>query len=683
LAIDDLKQKLIQILSSAEKALSMTEVLRTLEDEDIEAQASDVRGALRELEKDHKIASLEDKNSHGNSISSYRMITKQMLSEAITRNDFEEQEKRKLLRELIDDSTGRYSTMPPNEIQSMFATAARSLLLEDPRHLFIEFAKWLKVQHMQQVSMYKHFKDKGRKAEAERHYRNLTGLERYADSVFTRMLGVPTQLRNGSTLRNGPFFLRLNRSTLEDASVLSDTELAKYVGLSVYGAHVIERFSVSGIKPPIHTGGTDASIQPISISQLLPWQVEPSEINIVTSVGVRYDIYKGVRDFDRHPDPRVLAQYERNQAIGEGLLIPPSGSLGFEPEMEDRVKEAAMDLRQYTKDFEMMFSIEPNVKVHFRDGRVFPMEHRLSDALQTTFHGEMVRASLKAFRNIVNMIGTENGDVLYSGFVKRAGVSILAPFVMWYIGFGSKEKLGTSIDPDMALEDFLKSSYTDNYVVNRLFSSIKDQLGKNEVYLSFRILRRFQSMEEPFVQNFEPTTDRKVWSQRLKKYGDEMIGGGSEESGADLIANLCAHAAIVQFYCSLILNPDYEPKAQIPRLELLLPYLDFERTLSSPADGGSRQEEYIRRILSTMFYPGVLEPYPDQLFYFSSESPEVFIAPKPVCDAHISAKEIAHVYRDDFIELLVKEAKLYWLEKKSEHISPVGGDQNTKKSERP
>jgi len=68
-----------------------------------------------------------------------------------------------------------------------------------------------------------------------------------------------------------------------------------------------------------------------------------------------------------------------------------------------------------------------------------------------------------------------------------------------------------------------------------------------------------------------------------------------------------------------------------------------------------------------MFKQGVLVDYPDSLFHFSSNSPEFFLAPKPVCEAHDSAKLIAKIYRDDFIELLINEARTYWLAKTRGH----------------
>ena len=656
----DLKQKLIELLKSTDRPLSVGDILESLE---LDERPSTVRQALRSLEDEKQIVSfIEPRSEVGRPKKFYRAIDEEaVLSTAMTRDAYE---RHNLLRELIDDSAGRYSTMPFEEAKAIFRSAARRLLSEDPRDLFVKFAQWLTSQHKSEIQLYKDCRNRGLKNDAEKHLRNIIRLEKCANVIFTRMLGVPAQIRqDDGTLKPGPFILKLNKRKLADESNLKPTELRKYVSWSVHGSHVLEKFQIEEFEPPIHIGGSDASIQPISLSVLLPWMVERCEMNIITAVGVRYDIFKDIRDIDRYPDPKVLAQYERNQAIEEGLLIPPAGTLGYPPEMENRIREAAMDLRQYVKDFELMFRSEPTVKVHFRDGRVFPYEHRLSDALQLTFHGDMVRMSLRAFRNIVHMIGTENGEVLYCGFVKRPGTRMLAPLIMWYIGFGSAQNSEKPIDAEMTLEDFLRSPYSDNYVANQLFFAIGESLSNGEVYITFRLLRRFQSMEEPYVQNFEPTAERDVWAKRLETFNMQVFGKGADESGSNIIADLCSRSAIIQFYCSLNIDPKYEPHAQIPRLEFLLPYPDFRETLGSPTNGNRKQVKYVQRILSVIFKQGVLVDYPDSLFYFSSNSPEFFLAPKPVCEAHDSAKLIAKIYRDDFIELLINEARRYWLAK--------------------
>jgi DNA-binding transcriptional ArsR family regulator len=654
----DLKERIMNLLKSTDKPLSVDEIIIGIKEKKSKKAQSTIRQSLRSLEDENAIISFsEPRKTVGRPGKLYRPIEKRALLRTITREEHEEQN---LLRELIDDSAGRYSTMPFNKVQLLFKAAGENLLKENPRKMFINFAEWLKMKHAAEITSYKQFLNKGLRKEAEKHRKNIIGLEKIANEVFTRMIGVPSQIRQkGGKLRPGPLTLKFNTRTYEDESAINLDELEQSVNLAVHGTTVFEKFCVEGNKPPIHIGGSDTSIQGISLSRILPWLVERSEMNIITAVGVRYNIYKDSKDLDRYPEPKVLAQYERNQAIEEGLLIPPSGTLGYRPEMENRIKEAAMDLRQYIKDFDLMFRNEPAVKIHFRDGRVFPYEHRLSDALQIGFHGDLVRSSLKILRNLTNLIGIEKGKVLYCGFVKRPGVRLIAPLIMWYIGFGSKSELKESIDPKMTLDSFLRSPYRDNYIVNQIFSVLQSLLGNNEVFVTFRLLRRFQSMEEPYVQNFKPTADVEVWTKRLSRYCEDYLGS-SEDSGGELIATLCSRASIVQFYASLSINPYYEQHAHLPRIEFLLPFPDFENCLNYPESGNKNQVEYIKRILGTLFYPGVLENYSDSLYYFSSDSPEVFFIPKTVREAHDSSKLIAKIYRDDFIELLIREARWYW-----------------------
>jgi len=652
----DLKEDLLKILKSANELRSIGDILESLEyDEKIPS----VQQALRTLEEEHKIVSFtEQERKVGRPRKLYAIVEKEEAVRSITRADYEREN---LLRELVNDSAGRYSVMPFEKVQAVFKSAAERLLQEDPRRILVEFAKWLKSQHESEIKLYKKYENSGSRRDAEKHLENIEGLERTAHQVFAQMLGVPEQLsQKDGTPKSGPFLLKLNRRKMEDDSNLDLAELENYVNYSAHGPSVIEKFTIESPRPPIRIGGTDSSIQPISLSGLLPWMVEHYEINIITAVGVKYDIFRDITEIDRYPDPKVLAQYTRKQAIDEGLLIPPSGTIGYQLEMENRIKEAAMDLRQYLKDFDLMFSNEPAAHIHFRDGRIFPYEHRLSDALQVSFHGDMVRSSLKQFRNIVHMVGADNGETLYCGFVKRPGTRFLGPLIIWYIGFGSAKGSEKPIDSEMTLENFLRMPYSDNYTVNQLFAAVKDLLGGKDIYLTFRLLRRFQSMEEAPVQSHAPTADRNVWNERLERFNTQFFGKSSEESGARIIADLCSCAAVVEFYCSLGIDPKYEPHAQIPRLEFLFPYPDFKETLSHPGNGNTSQVKYINKMLGVLFKPGVLIDYPDSLLYSEQSSPDFFLAPKPVCEAHVSAKGIAQVYKDDFTELLIREAKSYW-----------------------
>ena len=646
----------------------MGEVLEALADI-AEASPSAVRQALNELESERKIMTFpEPGGGPGRPKYLYRLIDADAvllppITPDIVEKDEEQRETQQLLRQLIQDATGRYSILPPEEVERIYSEAGKGLEKEDPVDLFYRFGIWIKEQHDKNIDLLKASKNKGDRVSEEKYRNILEKLELYARRIFNEWIGVPAQIRNeqGVHIGPGPYLVALDDRQLKSGSNITPSLFREYLKLSLLGTSVLEKIIPPEIDLPIHIGGSDASIQPISLSYVLPWQVEPGDLSIVTAIGVRYDIFKGVRDLDRSPEPRVLAQYERRQAIEEGLLIPPANTLGYDEEFESRIKEAAMNLRQYVKDHDLMFVSEPVVKIHFRDGRIFPLEHRLYDAIQPGLHGNIVRSALKIFRNITNAIGAEQGKILYCGFVKRAGIAIIAPLFFWYVGFGSADR-GSIIDKGVTLDEFLKSPESDNVVVNRLFAAVsKNNPADKGVYVTFRLLRRFQSMEEAPVQGFSYSTDPELWTTRLGGIAKDLLAADPRRSGVDIVASLCSRAAVLQFYTSLArqLDPKFEKSVFIPRIECLVPYPDLI------FNGGSRpvektEREYVRRVLGVMFYPGVLENYPDELVMFSKNSPKVFLVPRPVVESHVGAKAIAEVYRDDFLELLAKEARIYW-----------------------
>lgn len=301
----DLKENLTKILKSAHEPLSVGNILEALE---YDEKVSSVQQALRTLEEEHRIVSFtEPERKVGRPRKLYVSVEKEETIRSITRADYEREN---LLRDLVNDSAGRYSVMPFDKVLTIFRSAAKRLCQEDPRPLFVEFATWLKNQHDSEVKLYKKYVSSGPRNDAEKHLRDIERLEKTAHQVFAQMLGVPEQLsQSNGTLKSGPFLLKLNRRKLEDDSNLDPVKLEKYVDYAVHGSHVIEKFTIESVRFPIRIGGSDSSIQPISLSGLLPWMVEHCEMNIITAVGVKYDIFKDASEIDRYPDPKVLAQY--------------------------------------------------------------------------------------------------------------------------------------------------------------------------------------------------------------------------------------------------------------------------------------------------------------------------------------------------------------------------------------
>jgi len=249
--------------------------------------------------------------------------------------------------------------------------------------------------------------------------------------------------------------------------------------------------------------------------------------------------------------------------------------------------------------------------------------------------------------------------------VKRTVLNIVSYLIHWYIGFGSSLD-GKPIDPEMTVEDLFRGG-TDSSTLAYIFSAL-NQIDPG-VYVTFRIIRRFQSLQESYVSETFPSTDVSVWRQRLDNHSSFMSVRGVPPDALDVYASLLARASVLMFYMSIsAYNPEYERHISIPRIEMLVPYTDTE-DYKVNSDGPSEQKKlaekeylWVKEILSALFHEkgGILEKYEADLFPFRANSPKIFLVPKPVNDAHIAATGIARVYAQDFEALLVSEAKKYW-----------------------
>ncbi len=681
----DLKAAILTVLQGKKMGVQFGSIVREVQAQ-TEAAPSAIRQSLKELESENKVISYpESQQKVGRPNNLYMLVLPEAISKrAVTRDEQEEKQEKTLTWTLIEESAGKFTHLPPQLLQKVCYEAAKRFLEEDPVELLFDLGKWMYEQHAEYAVRLKKAVDAGTRAEEERCRHIVTELGEAATTLFNYTLGVPQKLRdkngdiiapkrdNGKLSRPAPYSLWLTERTMENNSSWSPSEFRWYLKQSVLGESVIEGTEPEKPKPPIHLGGSDASRQPIDLSTVLPWQIDPQEINIVTAVGVRYDIFTGAKDLDRQPEPRNLARYERRQAIEEGLLIPPPGTSDVSRDLQEKVLEASMDLRQYHKDYDLLFLKDPSVQVNFRDGRVFPLEHRLYDAIQRGHHGLIVRSALKVFRSIVNGVGSENGSMMYAGYVKRTHTPLIRDLFLWYVGFGSAKGGGKPI-LEMTIDDFVRAPESDSTIMSYLFKALR-KVDEDATYVTFRVLRRFQSMEEDYIKSFPPSPDKNVWLSRLEKMIEDQYNTGPGDEGADLIASLCSRAAVLEFYVSFPkqFDPTFEPILAVPRMEFLVPYHDFTWGKDGPGPITEKEAEYVKRLLGAMFYPGVLEEYHEELNPMG-RSPKVFLAPRTVTEAHESCKSIATIYRDDFLELLVQEAKIYWQQIKSGSALSVRG----------
>ena len=657
-------ESLVAILEASRKPISLGEILVHLNDKNF--SISRVKRELQKLQEENRIAALpETTDVQGRPKNLYVLLrrengTTETKDEADQNaSEAENAPEDSIMKELVRQAAGGIlDRVPLAEKKRIYRVTAESLMKEDPVELFVAFAKWLLEKH---TSLYSVFENPRGKKEREDAKNTMLLLEGIGRKVFNQWFGVPWDKVEKDDPH--PIVFKLKHTTGGDLSTLDEESLRKFLSYSVFGDHFLEIVKLDPEKRPLRIGGSDSSSYWVDLGRILPWNSSSRPLAIITAAGAKYDINTKATSYDITPDPRVLAQFERRKAIEEGYLITPQ-MLQDEDSMGGRIREAAMDLRQYLKDQEVLFEGKV-INIQFRDGRVFPVEHRFGDAVHYGPHGDMVRRALRGFQNIVARIGTEEGRVLYCGFVKRVNLDVVAPLVLWYIGFGSAKIQGGDPIKSMTVENYATApeNYQHSQLINGLFSAMSDSIPKGHTIVTFRSVRRFQSMQEPKILNSPPSSDRKYWEEFLRDLGKSYEDEEYFEDAISIYAFLLAKASVLTFYSSepSTLNPQVERDVVIPRIEVLVPFGDIGYGDGKKSQIASMELDYVRRIASVITDKDVMDRYSDELFPFDDNSPKVFMIPKPVKEAHEVSKGIAKTYSELFLGLLVRELKASWL----------------------
>jgi len=561
----------------------------------------------------------------------------------------EDEKERGLILEIVESMV---VDLDPKKMELIFKETAKCLLSEDPRELFLKFAQWLFDEYKKAVTAYQESKKRGLSGEAESAANRIRFLSEVANGIYYRQFGVPR--KEGE----GPFRLDFDHRKMVDTSQFNKARLEEHIRLAVFGRTFLEKIKIKELSKPFHIVGTDASQYVFTPGAVLPAYFDRLPMAIVTAVACRYDLYKREEvGIDYNPTPKTWLNYTTQEAVDKGLLIPPEARLQLgDGLMWERTVGAAMNLRQYKKDSES-FTVEPDgvtTDIVFRDGRLFPLEHQFSDYIQGRIHGQMVRASLVAFKDLVAQVGLSD-RTLYCGVVKRPSVEVIAPLVFWYMKYGSVEKLGRPIWPDMDENRFLFGfRMSDELVVMRLFLALAKDLAPDEHLVTCRFLRRFYYMVEPHILKkiFEenPETDEE-WIRFFERRIEEA--DSYVKPDPDLYAMLCSKAAVLSFYCSVKgakmggqLNVGSHT---IPRYEILVPFTLLNKNNMSLLR--KKEVEYVTRVVTALADPVTLDIYLEKVR--GDARP---ILPQAICRAHEYAKNIGKLYVEEFAGALLSLA---------------------------
>ena len=187
------------------------------------------------------------------------------------------------------------------------------------------------------------------------------------------------------------------------------------------------------------------------------------------------------------------------------------------------LRSAAMELRHYAEELRIVqqqskwhpisgvpeIQHPPAITLLIRDGRIFPLAHRLDDydgasAPDDILYGEVVRREIRTFQMVFhNTAGKGRLGAIYAGAVKSLEYSWLAMITFWYLHV----KKGRQELADA----FYRPPLNDQAVTHLLFwglaESKPDRVFGNtrNTFVTFRALRRFSDIA--FFPHPRPLTD--------------------------------------------------------------------------------------------------------------------------------------------------------------------------------
>lgn len=457
---------------------------------------------------------------------------------------------------------------------------------ENPVDLLLELAEWVRDDINSLANQAQKAKEQG-KENAQRLIRELGFRRAKAENFLQRLWRLDRSpkhpVENAVGILDIPTVPRL----LQGERVILNVPKAKErLQQRVFGKRVVEIVDVPSISHRAAVG-TDASVGDVWVEHARGSFIPPTPaVLFVAAAAMRVkDKEHKWHYWDYDIDPRDLQKYRDIEAAVEGLLISPH--LRREVITDFRhLRSAAMELRQYREERRVILQESkwhpisgvpelhhpPTVTLLVRDGRIFPLVHRLEDyegasAPDDVLYGEVVRREIRTFREVFhNTAGRPNGAV-YAGAVKAPEFSWLAMLTFWYL----HAKQGRKVPA----ETFYRPPLTDQAVIHLLFWGLAEHSpeesfsNERKMFVTFRVLRRFSdiafSLHPLFLEGKDGNITRVVneddlddWEEYIKqhiedsqsRYAQHRRGIPALESVEEYapFTDLCYRAGVVMFY---------------------------------------------------------------------------------------------------------------------------------------
>jgi len=260
--------------------------------------------------------------------------------------------------------------------------------------------------------------------------------------------------------------------------------------------------------------GTDASVADLFLEHTAGSFIPPDPVIVPCSAAALVTNSKNgfsdeYQDFDIFPDK--LREYDDHTAAVNGLVLSATLARNFVEESNlQHTRKAAMDLRQYLQDFRIAtkqadwrpmgdspeLGTKNRPKLIIRDGRIFPLVHRLRDYETGGLYGQIVRSEIEIFQQVFHNTLLGSGlDTVYGAAVKNPGMSWLAPLVFWYL-YSNKSPVDGRVAVSTA-EEVYQYPFADTAVSHLLFLGVAknaSNFSPERLFITCRVLRRFSDI---------------------------------------------------------------------------------------------------------------------------------------------------------------------------------------------
>lgn len=641
-------QDVLKALDNTIIGLSMSEISRQLWTRNVQVERSQLVDVINSMVAEGGLEKRLHPKRKGNvyHLTGYGIAQASIFDYQYTRDEIERQERDELdlwvedevereqvTKSVLQDIASGHAR--EESFAEQVRKAAVALASEKPIDLVLEIAAWV-INDINQMAYQIRSTAQSRPEEIRRLAREIGFRRIKAVRFFQRLwrLDAPTEDVVGILdIPTIPQLVAGKRARID--LVRAREQLAK----RILGERVIEVISVP---ENMHRAaiGTDATVGDVQVKHEQGSFIPPTPAVLFVASGamrIRGDNNGMTPYWDYDIDPRELEKYEDIEAAQKGLLISPR--LRREAITDFRhLRSAAMELRQYTQELRVVrqeskwypignvpeLKRPPEITLVIRDGRLFPLVHRLDDydgasAPDDVLYGEVVQREIKSFHEVFQQTaGVGKLGAIYGGTVKSPEFSWFAMLTFWYL----QVKLQS---PDL-VDGFYRPPLSDQAVTHLLFWGLAEanpSLVFNDprnVLLTFRAVRRFSDIAFPahplIIENANGQVDREVdenneddWLDFIEKHIQEAnkrydrhqrgVPALSAANEYRAFLDLCRRAGVAMFYGaparmyravidsrSHFLSPRWEIAVDVTRLNTNTLHYSLERMLAWLTDEG-------------------------------------------------------------------------------------------------